>query len=480
MPFLFSGAVDAGLGDMTYNQGNKLKSAIMPKPKLEVISIEADAAVPDVCGLERLMEEVNILELEGYYFSPNRKAALTKKAPTFKEITSQPVTLLLSPYGQPGELAYKVLQATFFKLTSQGSETDGVVQFSRRELAQLVGKSFGGTQSEQLFRALMQLRNTGVTCTVHNKVKQGEKWVRTSETLNFSIFSKALYEGSARGKFACCVIQVEPVIVANLRSRHVSYFNFERMQGLDMVGMMLYKRFFRHLANIYREGMDKSRLVLEKDYAQVCTTWLGLKPTGKRVLIERQLGKRLEALKACRLLRECRVEERKDGEGFKIVAFAGSGFFADYDNIYRRRLPASTPVLHDPEPLVYLHDFHKQLGRDQEEFKPKEVAFARDLLDRYGDKGVRSLMAYGLAEARSTNFDMQWFGALSVYEGRWQAQERKQAKAGQSQAAIAACPVCNEDGMLEYEDGSVGRCPHELSRITLIQSHKPIRGFHQA
>src|SRR5918994_1204018 len=161
----------------------------MRKEQREVISMEEDARVPDEYGLERFMEEVNILELEGYYFSPNRKAALSKKAPSFKEVSSQPVTLLLSPYGQPGELAYKVLQAIFFKLTREGPETTGQVLISRRELAQLVGRSHGGKQSEELFRALMQLRNTGVTCSMHMKERQDGKWVKHAKVLNFSIIS---------------------------------------------------------------------------------------------------------------------------------------------------------------------------------------------------------------------------------------------------------------------------------------------------
>jgi hypothetical protein len=452
----------------------------MRNQQREVISVEEDAKVPDQYGLERFMEEVNILELEGYYFSPNRKAVRQQNAPSFKEISTQPVTLLLSPYGQPGELAYKVLQAIFFKLTREGPDTKGQVLISRRELAQLVGRSHGGKQSEELFRALMQLRNTGVTCSIQIKERQDGKWVKRSEVLNFSIVSKALYEGSPRGKFARCFIQVEPDIVVNLQNRHISYFNFERMRGLDMVGMMLYKRFFRHMANIYRDGMDRERLILEKDYEQVCTQWLGLKPAAKRALIERQLGKRLEALKACRLLRECRIEERVKGQGFKIVGYAGSGFFTDYENIYRRKFPASEPLLIELEPLIYLHDFHKQLGHEQEEFSPKEVAYVRDLLARYGDQGVRSLMAYGLAEARTTRFPMQWFGALSVYEAKWQATERKKALAQQSQAVVASCPVCNEAGMFEFEDGSVGRCPHELPKLAHIHHQKPIRGFHEA
>jgi hypothetical protein len=168
--------------------------------------------------------------------------------------------------------------------------------------------------------------------------------------------------------------------------------------------------------------MNKDLLVIEKNYEQVCSQWLGLKPAKKRALIVRQLGKRLEALRACRLLRECRIAERARGQGFKLVAFAGTGFFSDYENIYRRRLQAPSPIPHEPEPLVYLHEFHKQLGHDRQEFAPKEVTYVRELLERYGDEGVRSLMTYGLSEGREASFhNMQWFGVLSIYEGEWKA-----------------------------------------------------------
>src|SRR5215208_2116608 len=108
---------------MAYNLENKLMFVSMPKPKSqrEVISIEADAAVPDTYGLERFMEEVNILELEGYYFCPNKNQAgnLTKRTISPGELADKPVTLVFSEYGRPSELAYKVQQAAFFKLTEE-------------------------------------------------------------------------------------------------------------------------------------------------------------------------------------------------------------------------------------------------------------------------------------------------------------------------------------------------------------------------
>src|SRR3954447_13780790 len=156
------------------------------KNQHDIISIEDDAKVPDPFGLERFMEEVNILELEGYYFAPSRKATVQRKAPkSLKELYGQPITITLGEYGQPSELAYKVLQATFLKLTKQGPSTNGQIHFSRRELAVLVGKkSFGGNQSDQIFTALMQLNSTRVACALQFKERRGDKWEKQARVVN--------------------------------------------------------------------------------------------------------------------------------------------------------------------------------------------------------------------------------------------------------------------------------------------------------
>src|SRR4051794_20044955 len=85
------------------------------------ISLADDAKAPDTFGLERFMQEVNILELEGYYFCPNKNQAgdLSRRTISPGEIADRPVTIVFSDYGRPGELAYKVLQAAFFKLSEE-------------------------------------------------------------------------------------------------------------------------------------------------------------------------------------------------------------------------------------------------------------------------------------------------------------------------------------------------------------------------
>ena len=397
------------------------------QPQHDIISLEDDAKVPDTFGLERFMEEVNILELEGYYFSPNRKQGAKRAAKPLSlgQIADHPVTISLSEHGQPGEGAYKLLQASFFKLSQQGPDTDGVVLFSRRELSRLLDTSFGGRQSSNFYKFIKQLHRTEVNCAIRFKEKTDKGWQKKWRVVSFSFVSRVAFEGSVRGRFAQCALKFDEMIARNFRNKHISYFNWERLRGLEMVSMMLYKRFFRHMANIYHESMDKNELKFEKDYEQVCTGWLGLKPLEQRSRIEKQLGRYLESLKRVRLLRECRIEPKADGSGFKIVGYAGSGFFADYENIYLRRAPATLPGK-DISPLMILHDFHKALGHEQEEFAAKEVTYARELLARYGADGVRDFIEFSLSEARKTEFhNMRWFGVLSIYEGSWKARRQK-------------------------------------------------------
>jgi hypothetical protein len=249
------------------------------------------------------------------------------------------------------------------------------------------------------------------------------------------------------------------------------------MQGLDMVGMMLYKRFFRHWANIYHPKMAQDKLIFDKDYVPICATWLNLKPFAQESRIREQL-RSMNDLVERRLLRDWQLTRGKEGQ-FKVVAFPGTGFFKDYENMYTRKQAVSTPQGDAREPLVYLHDFHMALGHDQDAFAPKEVAYARELLERYGNAAVRELMHFGLSEARKTNFDMQWFGALSLYEGKWQAAHQKKRRAQERQAAIVACPYCDERGLLETEEGTALYCPHDREKIACFHAQKAIRGYVQ-
>ena len=72
----------------------------------------------------RLMEEINILRLEGSLFCFDPKEA--KRRARYAHACGRPQAARLIEihpnYGQPSVLAYKVLQAIFLKLTETGCE----------------------------------------------------------------------------------------------------------------------------------------------------------------------------------------------------------------------------------------------------------------------------------------------------------------------------------------------------------------------
>src|SRR3954471_22368941 len=77
---------------------------------------------------QRLVEEINILKLEGslFCFDP-RKAKKRSGRLTLADARKLPVTIDVNPnWGQPSVLAYKVVQASFLKLMETGcSITEG-------------------------------------------------------------------------------------------------------------------------------------------------------------------------------------------------------------------------------------------------------------------------------------------------------------------------------------------------------------------
>src|SRR4051794_30299709 len=93
----------------------------------------------------RLMEEINILRLEGvlFCFDP-REAKQHSGRLTLQDALKNPVTIDINPnYGRPSVTAYKALQAIFLKVSEQGCTLTengqchygGKVFFSQRELA---------------------------------------------------------------------------------------------------------------------------------------------------------------------------------------------------------------------------------------------------------------------------------------------------------------------------------------------------------
>ena len=434
----------------------------------------------------RLMEEINILKLEGtlFCFDP-RKAKGRRGALTLTDARKQPVTVDVHPaFGQPSVLAYKVLQAIFLKLTEQGCEAteDGrclysdSVSFSQRELSRLTSRSVGGRQSRQLYDAIMQLQSTKVVASIYDKAS--DAWQVTS----FMPLISALFAG--RGEtLTRCAVQLHPVILASLNRRHVAFFNLHRLNQLDTLGLVLYKRVFFHLSNLMHDRKRRDQLKFWKDYESICTEWLGgLKPLRYRSdIIKDQLGRHLEALKATGLISRYLLEKNAAGDGFNLTFYAGQGFFEDYEAYYcgqvKPRRLTQAAELSEVKALELVAYFHRQTGRlEHNQFQTHETSYAEELLATHSEAELRDLIDYAVGKAKETKFEMLFFGALKRYVPEWSADQARAGERKRQARAVRSCPLCNEAGYLELRhEGTneirVHPCPHQAERVQQLEEH---------
>jgi hypothetical protein len=387
-------------------------------------------------------------------------------------------------FGQPSVLAYKVLQAIFLKVAETGCSVtedgrclyDGTVSFSARELAALTGRAWAGKTSEELHQAMMQLRRTAITASLYDK--ETDEWA----TADFEVLITAYFAG--RGQtISRCSVRLHPQIVASLNRRHVATFNLARLRTLDTIGLVLYKRIFFHFSNLMHEKKGRGSLRFTKDYEAICMEWLGgLKPERyKSRIVDNQLGRHFDALKATGLIgRSPTLEKNKAGDGFNVTFYPGPGFFEDYQAYYLDKKPArltmrSVAELQEVKALELVAYFHRKLGRiERTRFKDHETAYAEELLATHTEAEVRDLIDFAMAEAPRTNWEPLFFGSLKKFVAEWSANLAHRKERERREAAIAACPHCSKDGMLELrKQGSgylfVHECLHKLELITKIE-----------
>lgn len=418
---------DDGMNPKGWREGEVVPLRdLLQKPAASAVTEKRIAPRDDSSGaaIERLLEETNILRLEGrlFCFDP-REAQRRKGLLAFDDGSPERrVTIELHPsYGQPSVLAYRVLQAIFKKITDGGVPASGTVSFSQRELARLAGRqTFGGTQSKQLFHALMQLHRTGISAALVDR--ETKEWRRA----DFVLITKLLTSGRGT-QVSACVVSLETKIIESLNKRHWACFNWERMRELEPIGMALYKRLFRHFSNLYQSARTPEALRFEKDYDAILAEWLGgLKPERYASRVAQQLGAHLDAVAATGLIRRWQIAKKADARGLKITFYPGKAFFGDYDQFYRSPLMPPVRTVRDrnfravQQPHELVAYFHERRGQAPTMFHAKEVAFASGLLDRYSYDDARDLIDYAIDEARKTHFEMRFLTAIKQYLPAWQ------------------------------------------------------------
>src|SRR3954451_11675154 len=284
----------------------------------------------------RFVQELDLLELEGLLFCFDPKEAKRRHGKiALKDARQRKLGIEIHPhYGQPSKLAYKVELATLHKIVSQGCTLteDGrclyseEVYFGPRELARLTGRVWGSAASEQLYEAVMQLRVTLVNEML--AVPDEKKW----RFKNFSFFTEAEFSGTG-DTLSGVLAKVNSRVIATLNDRHVAYFNFDRLNTLEPIGIALYKNICFRFAKLMSKRNGRSTLTLKKDYGAICTEWLGgLKPKRyKSDISKNQLGRYIRDLKALGLIDyhsdnprdaddpEAVIEPNVKGDGFNLL-----------------------------------------------------------------------------------------------------------------------------------------------------------------
>jgi hypothetical protein len=439
---------------------------------------------------ERLFNEANLLRLEGriFCFDPKEAGRRAGTAQTFEEtakleeIVKEPIIIKPDPeYGYPSPLAYKVMQAISKKLTEEGFPAPNTVSFSQRELARLIGRaSFGGANSKELYRAIMQLHTTRVQCSFYDK--KSDQWSMAS----FYVLYEALFSGK-KASITTCMVSVHPRIVESLNNKHYACINWDRLMQLEPIGMALYKRLFYHFSNLYHPRRSRDDLWFEKDYKDICNEWLGgLKPEryGSKIL-QTQLGRHIEGLKAIKLIRKFEIVKKASGNGLKLVFWPGHGFFDDYEDFYVKqtqpqlRFKQTAALREIQQPLSLVAYFHKLLGHEHQTFEEKETTLASQLLEKHSPEDVRDLIDYAVRQASHTGYKIQVFGAIRGFIARWEIDKAHHAEQRARRGEIAKCHLCNEAGYLGFEDADghvvMYQCPHEPAMIAVLEGHKGLR-----
>lgn len=400
---------------------------------------EIVALAPSGQARDALLEEINVVKLEGRYFCFDLREVPKRKGTLEYRDGDRGLKIDLHPAcGQPSILAYRVLQAIFRKVTLEGRPFPDTVAFSYRDLGRLVGRDvFGGKDTRDLLNAIRQLEDTKVTLFLYNGDKKESRWVRFSLIVTSGFIADGDHTLPTRIKSA--VLTLHPAIIDSMRRGHFAIFNWDTLLSLPALSSVLYKRLYLHLSNLYENKHSKTSLHFEKDYEDVCAEWLGgLQPYPYKSRIEQQLKPHLDALKASGLIRSWAVEKKADGKHYKLVFKPGAGFFLDYDLFYHGstarvlQFQRAADEASIQGPVELTRYFYRRLHRveklESDIFSEKDVAFAERLLARYGMDEGRALVDFTLVSAESTKFAIKNIKAIETYLPAWEANREAREK----------------------------------------------------
>ncbi len=396
---------------------------------------EQNAPIPKSKRL--LMEDVNVVRLEGRYFCFNGREAAKRihASLSFEDGKGGNITIETGRRGQPSVLAYRLLQAIFRQITVCGRPYPASVAFTRRELGRLVGrKSFGGRDAQEILHALYQLQDTHIT--LGGQTGKAQVFENRFNLLVqvCSIWEKDEHALRRQGLLDAIAIELHPAVARNIAQGQIAIFNWPMLEILEPLQAALYKRLYLHFSNLYdMNGQKPHALAFEKAYTAICSEWLGgLQCYRYPSDIEKQLRPHLAPLIEKGFILNYTIEPLAKGEGFKLKFAPGKGFFADFEAFYRLKFSkqAESPLLVQgmAEPIALVQAFYKTTkGGDLPEtsLAKGDITYAEELIGALGASEAKAFVTHSIERARASHYNMMSFRGLKVYLPDWQAAQKR-------------------------------------------------------
>jgi hypothetical protein len=395
---------------------------------------------------EAVYLENTLLRVFGVLFchDPKRARSRTGALEINRGVAENNITVRLDPeYAQPGPFAHKVAMAVIRKQSRFGTPAQKQISFSQRELMRLAGrKTWGGRDSEELIRALRQIRYTHVLA----QFKKEDRFVEH----DFSVFNEVLIErrNSATDPITACTVVVADPIIQSLNAKHFTCLNHMLMQELSSVSGAFYMRLFYHFSTHF-DGKHLDRVSFKKRYDDICLEWLG----GLTVLkyrsdiIRDQLGVHLDQLVKVGFLRSYLVSPAETREGFVITFRPGDRFVSDYQTFYVRRHQGDfrfnfydeNQAIGEPHQVAYLF-VEKRTGQRRDGIpyvSSRDVETAKELLRTIPLDRMSDFLDFALSEARRTRFDLQTLGGVRQYLNSYlQTSDRRATEKAKTSARL--------------------------------------------
>src|SRR5919198_2382900 len=198
----------------------------------------AEEQKKNIARPERLFHEINLLHLEGHYFTFDPKAAhvlldpmksVEKRLKNPKINEEQPIEVIPHPnYGKPSVFSYKVFQAILKKLSDYGYPAPETVSFGSREIMRLSNRSwYGAANAKELVKTLNQFKHTAINCWFY------DKGTKTGANLSLSLVNKFLYTYKGRGSISYFTIWLDPWLIKSINNHYTFCLNFARTRTLS-------------------------------------------------------------------------------------------------------------------------------------------------------------------------------------------------------------------------------------------------------